>query len=115
MALSVSLGEKLRGVNAITSGWANYYRYCVGAGNVFVALDWYIGLRLYCWLRKKRPKATPSELWGSKQPSRRRATRRVWREGSIEQHVLCWTPVERYRLAWMDTPDFAMSSGEPDA
>ncbi|MDW9714492.1 group II intron reverse transcriptase/maturase [Sinorhizobium meliloti] len=114
-SISVSLGEKLRKVNSITSGWANYYRYCVGAGRVFVALDWYIGLRLYCWLHKKRPKATASELWGSKQPSRRRATRRVWREGSIEQHVLGWTPVERYRLAWMEMPDFAMSSGEPDA
>ncbi|WP_412550045.1 group II intron maturase-specific domain-containing protein [Sinorhizobium americanum] len=40
MIASVSLGEKLRKVNAITSGWANYYRYCVGAGRVFVALDW---------------------------------------------------------------------------
>jgi len=29
--------------------------------------------------------------------------------------VLGWTPVERYRLAWMDMPDFAMSSGELDA
>lgn len=46
-SISVSLGEKLRGVNSITSGWANYYRYCVGAGHVFVTLDWYIGLRLY--------------------------------------------------------------------
>lgn len=114
-SISVSLGEKLRKVNSITSGQANYYRYCVGAGRVFVALHWHIGLRLYCWIHKKRPKATPSELRGSKQPSRRRATRRVWSEGSTEQQVLCWTPVERYRLALMDKPDFAMSSGEPDA
>ncbi|MFW8609997.1 group II intron maturase-specific domain-containing protein [Rhizobium beringeri] len=28
-SISVSLGEKLRKVNSITSGWANYYRYCV--------------------------------------------------------------------------------------
>ena len=77
--ISVSLGEKLRGMNAITSGWTNFYRYCVDASRVFVDLDWYTGQRLYCWLRKKRPKATPSEPWGSKQPSRRRATRRVWR------------------------------------
>jgi RNA-directed DNA polymerase len=114
-SVSVSLGDKLREINPILRGWANYYRYCVGAGRVFVNLDWYIGLRLYCWLRKKRPKAGVRELWGSKQPSSRRPTRRLWRDGPVEQHLLGWTPVGRYRLAWMGTPDFAMSSGEPDA
>ena len=114
-SISGSLGERLRELNPILSGWANYYRYCVGAGHVFVDLDWYVGLRLYCWLRRKRPKARASELWGLKQPSSRRPTRRLWREGSVEQHLLGWTPVCRYRLAWMGTPDFAVSSGEPDA
>ncbi|NGO56302.1 group II intron maturase-specific domain-containing protein, partial [Allomesorhizobium camelthorni] len=75
-SVSVGLGDKLREINPILRGWANYYRYCVGAGRVFVNLDWYIGLRLYCWLRKKRPKAGVRELWGSKQPSSRRPTRR---------------------------------------
>jgi hypothetical protein len=114
-SISGSLGEKLQKLNPILSGWANYYRYCVGAGRVFVALDWYVGQRLYCWLRRKRPKARAPELWGLQQPSSRRPTRRLWREGPVEQHQLGWTPVCRYRLAWMGTPDFAMSSGEPDA
>jgi RNA-directed DNA polymerase len=29
--------------------------------------------------------------------------------------VLAWTPIRRFRLGWMGTPNFAMSSGEPDA
>ncbi|MFW8584115.1 group II intron maturase-specific domain-containing protein [Rhizobium beringeri] len=63
-SISVSLGEKLRKVNSITSGWANYYRYCVGAGRVFVDLDWYIGLRLYCWLQET-PKRLPQANCGA--------------------------------------------------
>jgi len=31
--ISGSLGDKLRELNPILSGWANYYRYCVGAGS----------------------------------------------------------------------------------
>ncbi|WOS67247.1 MULTISPECIES: group II intron maturase-specific domain-containing protein [Sinorhizobium] len=78
---SVSLGDKLREINPILRGWANYYRHCVGAGRVFVGIDWYVGLRLFCWLGKKRPKAGVRQLWGFKQPSSRRPTRRLWREG----------------------------------
>jgi len=114
-SISGSLGAKLQELNPILRGWANYYRYCVGAGRIFVDLDWYVGLRLYCWLRRKRPKASASALWKSKLPSLLRPTRRVWRDGLTEQHLLSWTPVCRYRLAWMGTPDFAVSSGEPDA
>lgn len=114
-SISGSLGAKLQELNPILRGWANYYRYCVGAGRLFVDLDWYVGLRLYCWLRRKRPKARPRELWESKLPSLQRPTRRLWRDGLTEQHLLGWTPVCRYRLGWMRTPDFAVSSGEPDA
>jgi hypothetical protein len=53
----VSLGEKLKEINPILRGWANYYRYCAYAGDVFTSLDWYIGDRIWHWLRCKRPKA----------------------------------------------------------
>jgi hypothetical protein len=113
--LLVSLGVKLQELNLILRGWANYYRYCAHAGRVFSSLDWYIRDRLWRWLRKKRPKAGAHDIQGALLPSRVRPTRRVWQEGRVEQYMLTFTPVCRYRLAWMRTPDFAMSSGELDA
>lgn len=110
-----NLGHKLQEINPILRGWANYYRYCARAGRVFASLDWYIRDRLWRWMRKKRPKATARDILRSHQPSSRRRTRRLWREGPIEQYLLAWTSVCRFRLAWMRTPDFATSSGEPDA
>ena len=114
-ATLVSLGEKLQEINLILRGWAHYYRYCAGAGHVFTSLDWYITDRLWRWLRKKRPKANAHDILSCRGPSLRRRTRRLWRDGSTEQYLLGWTPVCRFRLAWMRTPNFAMSSGEPDA
>ena len=111
----VSLSTKLEEINPILRGWANYYRYCPYAGRVFASLDWYISDRLWRWMRKKFPKARARDVLVARQPSRRRPTRRLWREGAIEQYLLNWTRVERFRLAWMRTPDFAKSSGEPDA
>jgi RNA-directed DNA polymerase len=111
----VSLGEKLQELNPILRGWANYYRHCAYAGRVFTSLDWYIGDRMWRWLRMKRPKAGMRDIRDAFLPSRVRPTRRVWQEGPIEQFLLAWTPVCRYRLAWMEKPEFALSSGEPDA
>ncbi len=110
-----TLGQKLQEINLILRGWATYYRYCARAGRVFTSIDWYVTDRLWRWMRKKRPKAKARDILKARCPSSRRSTRRLWREGAIEQYLLGWTPVRRYRLAWMRTPDFALSSGEPDA
>ena len=112
---SRSLGDMLQELNPILRGWANYYRYCVGASRVFTNLDWYVGDRIRRWLHRKRPNSGAREIWTAYQPSTRRPTRRLWRDGEVEQYQLAWTPVGRFRLAWMRTPDFAMSSGEPGA
>ncbi len=112
---SCSLGRKLSELNLILRGWANYYCYCARAGRVFTGLDWYITGRIYRWLRKKRRHAQVRDLLRDFGPSSRRPTRKVWRAGAIEQFVLAWMPVSRFRLGWMRTPEFAMSSGEPDA
>ena len=111
----VSLGDRLQAINPILRGWANDYRHCARVRRVFSSLDWYISDRIWRWLRKKRPKARARDIGAARRPSRRRPTRRLWREGLVEQHLLAWTPVDRFRLAWMRTPNFAMSSGEPDA
>jgi len=110
-----SLSTKLQEINPILRGWANYYRHCPYAGRVFTSLDWYISDRLWRWMRRKFPKARVRDILRAHQPSGRRPTRRLWREDAVEQYLLNWARVERYRLAWMRTPDFAMSSGEPDA
>lgn len=111
----VSLGEKLQEINSILSGWANYYRYCAYASDEFAKIDWYVRDRIWRWLRHKRPKANAHEILASHRPSQFRRTRKVWRDGSTEQFLLSRTRVCRYRLAWMGIPNFAMSSGEPDA
>ncbi|MBU6296961.1 MAG: group II intron reverse transcriptase/maturase [Alphaproteobacteria bacterium] len=110
-----TLGAKLQELNPILRGWANYFRFCFGASRVFTSLDWYTGDRLWRWQRKVRPNANASEIAKGRQRSSRRPTVRLWRDGPIEQYMLAWTPVCRFRLAWMGTPHFAMSSGEPDA
>jgi group II intron reverse transcriptase/maturase len=110
-----SLGQKLQELNPILRGWANYYRYCARAHRVFASIDWYVTDRLWRWMRKKRPKAPASAIARDRRPSAHRPSRRLWRDGTHEQYLLNWTPVCRYRLAWMGTPDFAMPSGEPDA
>jgi hypothetical protein len=102
-------------VNLILRGWANYYRYCAYAGRVFTSLDWYGRDRLWRWMRKKYPKAKARDILGALLPSARRPKARVWRDGPVEQYMLAWTPVCRFRHAWMRTPDFALSSGEPGA
>jgi hypothetical protein len=111
----VSLGQKLQELNPILRGWANYYRYCTGAGRVFTSIDWYVNDRLWRWMRKKHPKATAAAIARFRKPSLRQPSRRLWREHQREQYILAWTPVRRYRLGWMRQPDFAVSSGEPDA
>lgn len=111
----VTLGHKLDELNLILRGWAGYYRHCARAGKVFTAIDWFVTRRIWCWLRKKRRKARVRDIMRSFGPSRRRPTRRLWQEGLHEQYILAWTPIRRFLLGWMKTPNFAMSSGEPDA
>ncbi|WP_168598920.1 group II intron reverse transcriptase/maturase [Rhizobium sp. SG570] len=111
----VTLGQKLDELNLILRGWAGYYRHCARAGKVFTAIDWFVTRRIWCWLRKKRRKARVRDIMRSFGPSRRRLTRRLWQEGLHEQYILAWTPIRRFLLGWMKTPNFAMSSGEPDA
>ena len=72
---SSSLGNKLKEINPILRGWANYYRYCAYAGRVFTSIDWYVGKRIWRWLRKKRPKASERDIWAACKPSSRRTTR----------------------------------------
>lgn len=110
-----SLPELLQKLNPILRGWAHYYRYCTGAKDILTSLDWYVGDRLWRWLRKKYPKASVAQILQRRCPSRIRPTRRVWQEDGIEQYLMGWLKVQRYQRGWMRPPDFACVVGEPDA
>ena len=48
-------------------------------------------------------------------PSLLRPTRKLWREGNVEQFLLSMLRVERFRRGWMRTPAYIGVPGEPDA
>ncbi|MDH5320736.1 MAG: group II intron reverse transcriptase/maturase [Nitrospira sp.] len=107
--------ELLQKLNPILRGWANFYRHCTGAKDILSNLDWYVGDRLWRWMRKKYPKAHVRTLLRHRRPSRIRRTRRVWQEDGCEQFQMSLLKVERYKRGWMQHPDFTKFAGEPDA
>lgn len=107
--------ELLQKLNPILRGWAHFYRHCTGAKDILSNLDWYVGDRLWRWMRKKYPKAHVRTLLRHRRPSRIRRTRRVWQEDGCEQFQMSLLKVERYKRGWMQHPDFTKFAGEPDA
>jgi group II intron reverse transcriptase/maturase len=111
----LALSTLLQKLNPILRGWANFYRHCTGTKDILSILDWYVGDRLWRWMRKKYPKARVRTLLRHRQPSRIRRTRRVWQEDGWEQFQMSLLKVERYKRGWMPHPDFTKPAGEPDA
>jgi RNA-directed DNA polymerase len=110
-----SLEQLLQDLNPLLRGWGYYYRYCTNAKAALSRLDWYVGDRLWRWLRKKYPEANAHKILRFHQPSAMFPTQKVWRSGSHEQFLAARIPVRRYRRGWMGKPDYAVASGEPDA
>ena len=111
-----SLESMLQELNPILRGWANYYRYCIGAKRILVALDWYVRQRFWLWLRgkhKRVPTRRLTKAW--RRASRAHPGNRVWAEGGVEQYLMSYVRVVRFELKWMKSPDFAHAFGEPDA
>lgn len=115
-SLPLSLSQTLKRVNPVLRGWANFYRYCTNAKPIFAKLDWYVGDRLWRWMRKKHPKARVAQLQRFRQPTRVPGRRRiVWQQEGHEQYIMSSVAVRRYQRGWMRTPDFAITPGEPSA
>jgi len=110
-----SLPNLLQKLNPILRGWGNYYRFCTGASRQFAALDFYVGDRIWRWLMKKHGHLHRKRTRLVRLPSLLRPTRKVWREGGVEQFLLSTLHVERFRRGWMRTPAYISVPGEPDA
>lgn len=110
-----SLAELLQKINPILRGWGHYYRFCTGASVVFNALDHYVGDRLWRWQQQKHKGLKRKRTTIGRQSSLVRPTRKLWRQGHIEQFLLASLRVERFQRGWMNTPCFAVVPGEPDA
>jgi hypothetical protein len=114
-SLRRSLTDRLQRLNLMLRGWGHYYRFCTGASVIFRSLDFYVGERLWRWLRKKHKGLRRQRSSIRRQPSFGRPTRKVWREGNTEQFLLATLRVQRFRRGWMPLPRFAHVPGEPDA
>lgn len=112
---SWSLSQLLQKLNPILRGWGNYYRFCTGAGRQFGPLDYYVGDRIWRWLMKKHGPLPRKRTRLVRLPSRLSPTRKLWREGNLEQFLLSTLRVERFRRGWMRTPAYNSVPGEPDA
>lgn len=79
-----SLTKLLQKLNPILRGWANFYRYCTGAKEILSGLDWYVGDRIWRWLRKKFPKANAHEILRYRRFSHIRPYQKIWRADRMD-------------------------------
>jgi group II intron reverse transcriptase/maturase len=107
-----SLESRLKIINPVLRGWANFYRHARGAQQVFRTLDWYIWWVIKRWIQKKHPKTSMTELY-AKYGTRELWKRSVhWGDGRTDCFRLSTLKVQRFRLGWQRTPDFAATSME---
>jgi group II intron reverse transcriptase/maturase len=109
---SASLKKRLELLNPMLRGWSAYYRHAWGAKRIFSALDSHVWWTIRRWLRAKHENVNMQRLharYGWRKPGGR--TWR-WRDGDTVPFEMVFQRVERYRHAWMKTPDFASTSRE---
>lgn len=109
---NATLKKRLDLLNPTLRGWSNYYRHAWGAKRVFATLDSHVWWTIRRWLTAKHTKVGMRRLYaqyGWRKPGGR--TWR-WRDGSTVPFEMVRQRVERYRHAWMKTPDFASTSRE---
>ena len=111
----LSLSELLQKLNPVLRGWGNYYRFCTGASRQFAALDFYVGDCIWRWLMKKHKKLHRKRTRLVRLPSLLRPTRKVWREGDIEQFLSIDAARGTLPQRLDAHPAYISVPGEPDA
>lgn len=107
-----TLADRLRLLNLVVRGWANFYKHAWGAKRIFRTTDHYVWWTIYRWLRKKHP-GTPMKVIYARYAWRKPSGRmKRWRDGQVHPALLAATRVRPYQLAWQKTPDFASTSME---
>jgi RNA-directed DNA polymerase len=102
----------LNRLNPLLRGWSAYYRHAWGAKRVFSQLDCHVWRAIRQWLRAKHKGASMRYIYtryGWRKPGGRSWR---WRDGNTSLFEMVNQRVERYRHAWMKTPDFALKSME---
>lgn len=110
-----SLAQLLNRLNHLLRGWGYANRHCYGAHRVFSQVDWYVGGRIWRWLRKKHPDTGARKLLARFYHRHSSRRRRVPQDSKEELFLVGTIRREAFRLAWMRPPDYTMISGEPDA
>jgi hypothetical protein len=109
-----TLDQQLHGLNSVLRGWGHFYQHCTNAKPILTSIDWYVGDRLWRWMRKKYPKAGARWI-GTHRRCAAIGHRKVWKTDHREQYLVGRLSVRRYRRGWMRSPAYACSPGEPDA
>lgn len=109
-----SLANRLQELNPLLRGWSHFYCHAWGAKQVFASLDHYVWWTVLRWLRKKHRRVNMATLvrrYGKRGPR----GGLYWRDGAVEPFYMARRRVQPFNLAWMKTPGFAITRGEPDA
>ena len=107
-----SLDKRLGLLNPMLRGWSTYYRHAWGAKRVFANLDRHVWWTIRRWLRAKHARIGMRRLYARYAWRKPGGHSWRWRDGSTALFETVSRRVERYRHAWMKTPDFASTSME---
>lgn len=111
-----SLAERLRLLNPMVRGWANFYRYANDSYRVFHRNDRYVWWTITRWLKKKHGGASIKRL-GAKYGLKKQGRRSIqWRDGLFVRFEMASVRTGRFKLGWQHPPAFAQHIyGEPSA
>ncbi|MDC3956899.1 group II intron reverse transcriptase/maturase [Polyangium jinanense] len=107
-----SLDERLRLLNPMLRGWANFYRHANDAYRVFHGVDRYVWWTIFRWIQKKHDRPAMRALLHRYAVRRRGGSSIEWRDGATAPFRLSTVRTGSFRFAWQKPPRFADPSME---